>query len=137
MKRILSIAVLTALAGCATPPQAPLPPAIPVFFEPWSAALDDHALSAIAAAAQQAKATPGTEVVVTGAADSTGSTTANRFISKTRAQVVADQLAADGVDAADIKVRGVGTVAAPTQNSSPAQYARRVLIQVGGTAPLL
>ncbi len=99
--------------------------------------MDNHALSAIASAAQQAKATPGTEVVVTGAADSTGSSTANRDISKTRAQVVADQLTADGVDPAHIKVCGVGTVAAPTQNSSPAQYARRVLIQVGGQVPLL
>ena len=137
MKRILGIAMLAALSSCATQPQGPLPPAVPVFFEPWSAALDDHALSAIAAAAQQAKASPGLEVVVTGAADSTGSSTANRYISKTRAQVVADQLTADGVDPADIKVIGVGTVAAPTQNSTPAQYARRVLIQVGGTAPLL
>jgi len=130
MKRILSIAVLAALAGCATAPQGPLPPATPVFFEPWSAALDDHALSAIAMAAQNAKATPGTELVVTGAADSTGSSTANRYISETRAQVVADQLVADGLDRADIKVRGVGVVAAPAQNSTPAQYARRVLIQL-------
>lgn len=135
MKRILSIAMLTTLASCAattTTSPASLPPATPVFFEPWSAALDGHALSSIAAAAQQAQATPTARVVVTGAADSTGSATANKYISETRAQQVADQLVADGVARERIKVHAVGVVsAAPIPDGTPAQFSRRVLIQVG------
>ncbi len=134
MKRLLSMTVLVALAGCApTIPPGGLPPATPVFFEPWSAALDDHAIAAIATAAQGAQATPTAEVVVTGAADSTGSAQANIYISETRAQMVADQLAADGVARERIKVRGVGVVSAsPIPAGMPAQFSRRVLIQVEG-----
>ncbi len=134
MKRLLCMTVLAALAGCATTtPPASLPQATPVFFEPWSAALDQHALSAIASAAQGAQATPTARVVVTGAADSTGGEQANKYISETRAQMVADQLVADGVSRERIKVRGVGVVsAAPIPTGTPAQFSRRVLIQVEG-----
>jgi len=134
MKRLLSVTVMVALAGCAamTPP-ASLPPATPVFFQPWSAALDDHAISTIASAAQAAQASPTARVVVTGAADSTGSAQANKYISKARAQIVADQLVADGVAQERIKVRSVGVVtAAPIPTGTPAQFSRRVLIQVEG-----
>lgn len=133
MKRFLCIGVLAGLAACATPQKGPLPPSVPVFFQPWSAALDSNALSAIASAAQGAKAMPTADVSVTGAADSTGSAQANVYMSKTRAQVVADQLAADGVDPSRIQVHGVGIVpAAGIPDGSPAQFARRVVIQVGG-----
>lgn len=135
MKRIFGMILLAGLAGCAAnaAPKGPLPPAVPVFFQPWSAALDNNALNAIAQAAQGAKAMPSADVLVTGAADSTGSAQANRYLSETRAQVVADQLAADGVEASRIKVQGVGVVpTAGVPNGSPAQFARRVLIQVGG-----
>jgi outer membrane protein OmpA-like peptidoglycan-associated protein len=140
MKRVLCMTVLVALAGCApTTPPGGLPPATPVFFEPWSAALDDHAISAIATAAQAAQASPTAEVVVTGAADSTGGEQANKYISETRAQMVADQLVTDGVARERIKVRGVGVVSAPTMaTGTPAQFSRRVLIQVEapGSAPV-
>ena len=130
MKRILAIATLAALAACAMAPPGPPLPATPVFFEPWSAALDQHAISVIAAAAQQAQGVPDASVLVTGAADSTGSAQANIYLSKTRAQVVADQLAADGVSPGRIRVHGVGIVPAPVPTGTPAQYARRVLIQI-------
>jgi len=134
MKRLLCMTVLVALAGCAaTTPPASSSQATPVFFEPWSAALDQHALGAIASAAQAAQAMPTARVVVTGAADSTGGEQANKDISETRAHVVADQLVADGVSRERIKVRGVGVVSAgPIPAGTPAQFARRVLIQVDG-----
>ena len=133
MKRLLSVTVMVALAGCAamTPP-ASLPPATPVFFQPWSAALDDHAISTIASAAQAAQAAPTAPISVIGAADSTGSAQANKYISETRAQVVSDQLVADGVASNRITVHGAGTVSAPVPAGAPAQYSRRVIIQLGG-----
>jgi outer membrane protein OmpA-like peptidoglycan-associated protein len=125
--------VLAALAGCATPTTpADLPPAVPVFFQSWSAALDASALNAIATAASVAKANPTDDVLVTGAADSVGSSQANIYISQTRAQVVADQLVADGVSRDRIKTKGAGEVPTMAPNGSPAQIGRRVLIQVGG-----
>jgi outer membrane protein OmpA-like peptidoglycan-associated protein len=133
MRRILCIGILAGLGACATPQTGPLPPAVPVFFQPWSAALDDNALSAIASAAQGAKAMPEADVSVTGAADSQGSAQANHYLSQTRAQVVADQLAADGVDPSRIRVHGAGIVSVSgVPDGSPAQFARRVVIQVGG-----
>jgi outer membrane protein OmpA-like peptidoglycan-associated protein len=135
MKRILSISVLAAtLASYAMPAtaqQSP-PPAVPVFFQPWSAALDGHALSAISSAAKVANANPGDDVLVTGAADSVGSAQANVYMSETRAQVVADQLVVDGVKEDRIKIKGVGIVPSMAPVGTPAQFSRRVLIQVGG-----
>lgn len=135
MMRVVSITLLAALIGFAAPAAAQpgaLPPAVPVFFQPWSAALDGHALAAIARAAKAARANPGDDVVVTGGADSVGSEQANVYLSETRAQVVADQLAADGVSRKRIKIEGQGIVASGVPNGTPAQIARRVLIQVGG-----
>lgn len=130
VETLIAAGMLAALGACATPPATPLPPAVPVFFQSWSASLDDHALSAIQTAAKGAAADPTAKVIVTGAADTTGSEAANRYISKTRAQVVADQLVADGVSSERLVIHGVGMVQAPAQNGSTAQYSRRVLIQL-------
>ena len=134
MKRLVAILTMAGLCGCAAfGPPASTAPATPVFFSPFSADLDDSALSAIQSAAKQAIAQPDAPVYVTGAADSVGSKRANKYLSETRAQVVADQLAADGVDESRILVKGVGMLTpkfVPT--GTPTQGARRVLIQVGG-----
>jgi len=67
---------------------------------------------------------------VTGAADGTGSSAANKDISKARAQVVADTLVSDGVARRRIHLRSIGVVVSP---SGPgAQAGRRALIQIGG-----
>ncbi len=61
----------------------------PVFFQEWSAGLDGPARKSIAAAAASAKAHPGVPILVSGyAANDTGSTQANRALSRTRALVV-------------------------------------------------
>ena len=131
MKLILTIAALAALTGCATTPPSPLR-TTPVFFQPWSAALDANALSAIAIAAQTAQAEPQARVEVTGAADSVGGDKANRYISEARAQMVADQLETDGVAPGRIAVRGAGVVHDLAPIGTPSQFARRVLIVIGG-----
>jgi outer membrane protein OmpA-like peptidoglycan-associated protein len=134
MRKVLMLGLLGGLAGCAaldnTPP-TPSTPATPVFFQEWSSALDSSALTAIAQAAKVANAEPGAKVIVTGAADTLGSAQANKYLSETRAQVVADQLVADGVEASRIKTKSIGETEAPGVTSGmPAQFSRRVTIAI-------
>jgi outer membrane protein OmpA-like peptidoglycan-associated protein len=104
----------------------------PVFFQPWSAALDANASSTIAIAAKTAAANPTYPVIVTGSADTVGGAQANKDMALTRAQVVADALAADGVAESRIAVVSTGSISSPgTAPGSYAQFSRRVLIQVG------
>jgi outer membrane protein OmpA-like peptidoglycan-associated protein len=105
-------------------------PATPVFFQPFSAALDESAMTTIATTAKAAEARPDATVIVTGAADSVGSSLANQYLSETRAQVVADALVADGVAPSRIHTRATGIASAPGPVGAPAQSARRVLIQI-------
>jgi outer membrane protein OmpA-like peptidoglycan-associated protein len=132
MKKFLTISLLCSLAGCVSSPPLPAGPATPVFFQSFSAALDESALTAIAAAAKAANQQPDARVTVTGAADSVGSVPANKYLSETRAQVVADALVSDGVSADRIHILGVGITPAPGPAGTPAQSARRVLVQIGG-----
>jgi outer membrane protein OmpA-like peptidoglycan-associated protein len=134
MKKILFLSVLAGLGGCANTPRI-TSPAIPVFFQPFSAALDQPALDTIASAAKTASAQPNYRVVVIGAADSVGSELANKYLSQTRAQVVADQLVADGVAQSRLRIYGRGMIQ-PTDGTpgTPVQGARRVLIAVGGSS---
>jgi outer membrane protein OmpA-like peptidoglycan-associated protein len=98
-----------------------------VFFQEWSAALDDSAQAVITQAAEWAKSHPGNVAHVNGFADPTGSKQANILLSDLRAQVVVDQLLNDGVDPARIRQRGHGSV----QFSLTSQESRRVEINIG------
>ena len=130
MGRIASLAFAAFIAVTGTALAAPA--AYPVFFQPWSAAIDSNAASTIKLAAKAALADPAAPVVVTGAADTVGSLAANRDIAQTRAQVVSDALVADGVPESRITVVSSGAVAAPgAPPGSYAQFSRRVLIKVG------
>ncbi len=134
MRKVLMLGLLAGLAGCAgmdSAPPTPSTPATPVFFQEWSSALDASALTAISQAAKVAIAEPGAKVIVTGAADTVGSAQANKYLSETRAQVVADQLVADGVEASRIKTKSIGETEAPGMASgAPAQFSRRVTIAI-------
>ena len=137
MRKFLIFGFVAALTGCSTLPSLnfahnePQPaPAIPVFFQPYSAALDAPALHTIGIVAQAAAAAPNARVIITGAADNVGSPQANKLLSETRAQIVADQLVADGISRHRIKQRGLGTVPNLAPPGQPAQSARRVLIQL-------
>lgn len=134
MRKILYISLLLGVAGCSYlppylgGPQVATAPETPVFFQPFSAALDASALTAIAAAAAAAQQQPAADVTVTGAADTVGSTQANMVLSKARAQAVAGQLVADGVTMSRIHAYGIGETGRP---DNKAQANRRVLISIG------
>jgi len=129
MRRLSAIALLLAAAGC-TPPAPSAPVADPnarrfvVFFQQWSAALDDPAQAAIRAAADELAAHPGERILVVGYADQTGSNKANDLLSALRAQVVTDGLVADGVASSLIALQGAGA----TNTLDSSQASRRVEI---------
>ena len=134
MKKFLMISVLYGLSGCASlpfmGPPASTAPATPVFFQTFSAALDQSAISTIASAAKTANQKPNARITVIGAADGVGSARANKYLSETRAQVVADALVADGVAAERIHIRGMGIAPSAVAAGTPAQSSRRVLIEI-------
>lgn len=126
-RALISAAALLALAACAaetpapvaTPPAAaPAPQAVtapaapatgpgrafPVFFESWSANLDEPARQGLAEAARLARETPRVPLLVTGYASPAGSGEANRLLSQLRARIVADTLIENGVAANRIRI---------------------------------
>ncbi len=121
MRRFLPLLLLGLLAGRA---DAQTTPNFVVFFQEWSAALDDSAQGVLTQAASWAKAHPGTEVVVTGFAATTGSQNANLLLSELRAQMVVDQLTGDGIAASRIQPVGRGSV----KSALDKQQARRVQV---------
>jgi outer membrane protein OmpA-like peptidoglycan-associated protein len=125
MVRLAVVAFVLLLAACMAPP----PPGerSVVFFEVWSAQLGPAARGAIAAAAVKANQQPFALVTVVGYADPAGSPLANQDLSRTRAQVVADELVKDGVLPGRIHQLSVGSVA----YLSDPQESRRVEIIVG------
>ncbi len=98
-----------------------------VFFQDWSAALGPSALRVVAHAAAWAKAHPDTALTVTGAADRTGTGTADRLLSELRAQVVTDQLGRDGVPVRGVRQVGLGAVG----DAGKSQASRRAIISFG------
>lgn len=110
-------------AGAADPP----PQKFVVFFQEWSAAIDDPAQAVIAEAADWVKAHPGNVARISGFASPNGSRKANVLLADLRAQVVVDQLVTDGVDAKRVQQRGRG----PVPFALTAQESRRVEISVG------
>ena len=78
-------------------------------------------------AAEWAKKHPDMPVVVASYADPYGSEKANADFTRLRAQVVVDELVANGVGASRIQVREVG----PVKFQSEPQESRRVEITLG------
>jgi outer membrane protein OmpA-like peptidoglycan-associated protein len=127
MRRIVFLFLLCFAAARADAAEQPAPKFV-VFFEEWSARLDDAAQAVIGHAADSAKTHPGVVLRVDGFADPTGSRKANALLTDLRAQVVIDQLQTDGVPPARIRGRGHGSV----HFALSSQESRRVEISAGG-----
>ena len=123
----LGLAFLLLIAATGTPRAADAPPQrFDVFFQEWSASLDDPAQSVISQAADWVKAHPGYVAHVNGFASTIGSRQANILLADLRAQIVVDQLVSDGLAAVRIRQRGRG----PVPFTLTAQESRRVEIRV-------
>ena len=125
MRRLWVLGLLLAISACVGPPPASQP--LVVYYQQWSASLDDPAMQIIASAATSANGQQTLPVVVTGFADPEGSPQANRDLSRTRAQRVADGLIVDGVAKERISVTAHGSVGF----AMDAQESRRVTISLG------
>jgi outer membrane protein OmpA-like peptidoglycan-associated protein len=123
----LGLAFLLLIAATATLRAADLPgQKYVVYFQEWSAAIDDSAQTVIAQAADWVKSHAGTLAHVNGFASTVGGRQANILLADLRAQVVVDQLLSDGLDASLIRQRGHG----PVPFALTAQESRRVEISI-------
>jgi outer membrane protein OmpA-like peptidoglycan-associated protein len=125
--RRLAVLLLLCLGAC-TASEPPASQRFVVYFEEWSAGLDGNAQKAITGAAQWARQHPTEAVTVTGFADPQGSQKANIDLSRTRAQVVVDQLTRDGVEPGRISLAARGI----TDFTLSSLESRRVEIAVAG-----
>jgi outer membrane protein OmpA-like peptidoglycan-associated protein len=98
-----------------------------VYFTEWSALLDPAATGAIKTMAADLATKTG-DITVTGYADTVGSNEANDLISKLRAQMVIDELKADGVAASRLKRADKGA----TPDIGGLNESRRVLVSLDG-----
>ncbi len=122
MPPMLFLLVATAAAQAAPPL-----PHIVVFFQSWSARLDEPALRAVRSAADWAQQHSDATLVVIGYASTVGSAQANQDLSRLRAQIVSDTLVADGVAPQRIRRRALG----PVDYALDPQETRRVEIALG------
>ena len=125
MHRLLTFGLLLFLAACAQP--APTGQRFVVYFDPSSAGLMDSAKVVVAAAADWATKHPDMPVVVAVYADPYGSKQANDDFTRLRAKVVIDALVGDGLPAARIQQRDVGSVNFQTDSHE----SRRAEITIG------
>jgi outer membrane protein OmpA-like peptidoglycan-associated protein len=126
--RRLTLAAALALGSVAVQAAGP-PPRSVVFFGSWSAFLDDPAKATIADAVVQAKQNPGLHITLKGYASTVGSNAANELLARLRAQIVLDELVADGVSADRISMSAFG----PTNYALDPLESRRV--EIAFTAP--
>jgi outer membrane protein OmpA-like peptidoglycan-associated protein len=119
---LLLLCAVTGSVRAADPP----PQKFVVFFQEWSAAMDDPAQEVVHQAALWLQSNSTDLARVDGFADPTGSREANVLLSDLCAQVVLDQLVNDGVDPRRMEQRGHG----PVQFALSSQESRRVEISI-------
>jgi len=128
MRRLIFAGSLLALAGCAAPSltASGQPLRYPLYFQELSARLDSEGKQVVAEAAAYAGAHPFADVSVIGFAHPDVSPQESADIARTRAQVVVDELVADGVAAGRIRQSSMGS----TSYAFSALESRRVEINV-------
>jgi outer membrane protein OmpA-like peptidoglycan-associated protein len=99
-----------------------------VYFQSWSADVDDAALLAVDDAVAWMKQHPRDSIHVTGFASTVGGKRANTLLAELRARVVADRLEARGVATGRIHLSGRGA----THFVENPLESRRVEISLGG-----
>jgi len=101
-------AALLAVAAVASPAVAQDNTRFLIYFDEFSANLTQKSRDVIADAAKQAREINAKAVRVEARASATGSATANKYLAMTRSQVVADELAKDGVTPAIVQQVPIG-----------------------------
>jgi peptidoglycan-associated lipoprotein len=113
-------ALLVLLAGCMAP--ATDNGRFLVFFDEFSANLTPEAHKVVADAVKRVRETGTRSVRIEARASATGSPVANQRLAETRSQVVADELAADGISPAMLRQVPIGQ----TGSGDPSVAERRV-----------
>ena len=119
-------AALLAVAAVASPAVAQDNTRFLIYFDEFSANLTQKSRDVIADAAKQARESNAKAVRVEARASATGSATANKYLAMTRSQVVADELAKDGVTPTIVQQVPIGQ----TGSDDPSVAERRVDIVV-------
>ena len=119
----LGAVALLLLAGCAPQPAQDAGRYL-VYFDEFSAFITADARQVVADAAKQAKALGTRSIRIEGRASATGSPDANQHLAETRTQIVADELAKDGIPPAMLKQAPIGQ----TGSGDPGVTERRVEI---------
>ncbi len=122
----LAALLLGLVVGCV--PQAPPSDAgrFLVYFDEFSANLTPQARQIVADAAQRTRETTARSIRIEGRASATGSPAANQRLAETRSQVVADELARDGLDPTTFRQVWIGQ----TGSGDPSVAERRVDIVI-------
>ena len=116
-------ATLLAVAACAPQSGSPVEDArFLVFFDEFSANLTPDAIRVVADAVKRAHEISARAIRIEARASATGSPTANQYLAQTRAQVVADELAKDGIARAMLHQVPIGQ----TGSGDPTVAERRV-----------
>jgi OmpA-OmpF porin, OOP family len=118
--------LLVASAALAPPGFAQQNDRFLIYFDEFSANLTQKSREVITDAAKDARETRARAIRIEARGSATGSQAANHFLAQTRSQVVADQLAKDGVDPAMIKQVPIGQ----TGSGDPGVAERRVDIVI-------
>jgi len=100
--------VVAALGGCVPPASQAEGERFLVYFDEFSAHITGDGTKLVAEAASRARDTNAPSIRIEGRASATGSPVANQRLAETRTQVVADELAKDGIDPATIRQAPVG-----------------------------
>jgi outer membrane protein OmpA-like peptidoglycan-associated protein len=127
---LLALAALACPIGAhaqTSPPEAAASaPRFLVYFNEFSAYLSPRAKKIIADAAHRAKEAGAKAITVQARASATGTVQTNKYLAMTRASIVADQLAADGVAPGTIEQEPIGQ----TGSTDPTVFNRRVDIVI-------